>query len=218
MREFDSAGLREMARVLQISTGPPQLVEIDDEVVQQVVELDPFLRRGLTPANSTGIFTATILNTHVGSDTITTEVNPYTPGTTFVGNGYPAVVGPELDVWLLPGFNAKAVTGLADFNGGDFGLIYDTNAMGWRNEANGIAVRVPLAVYDQEDLFGNPTYLTGGAASGQTVIWPGPPIRLRRTGDPRFRFQTRKAGAGAGSYLLSMLIGLFPAGMGQDVA
>lgn len=211
MREFDSPGLREMARVLQLSTGSPQEVDLQDSIVQQSIGLNPFLRRGLTPAGSLGLFTATILNEHLGTDTITNDVDPYTPATAFIGNGYPAVVPANLDVWLLAA-HAQNVTAPGDFTGGLLGVLSATGAMGWRNEAASIAMVQMYQLFNVEITFGNVVAL--GINSVGDVIMKGP-VRLRR-GQDSIRFSTVKTGAGAGSYKAFLTLGVFPAGMGQD--
>lgn len=216
MREFDSPGLRELHRILRVSTGPPQLQELDDGIIQQMLELNAFLRRELTPQGSSGIFTASILNTHTGSDTETTLVNPYTPGTTFVKPEWGDPVAAGLDVWLLAA-HAEAVTGLGDFGGGGLALVSDSNAMGWRNEANAIAVNSQIMTYDQELAQGAQTFLMSNANDIIMLDERGNGgIRIPREADTRIEFQTIKTGAGAATYKLFMILGLFPAGMGQD--
>lgn len=211
-REFDSPGLRELARVLQISSGSPQQVDIQDSIVQQTIDLDPFLRRGLTPAGSLGIFTATILNTHIGSDTITTDIDPYAPATTFVGNGYPPVIESELDVWLLAA-HARNITGSGDFGGGFLGVRTDPNGMGWRNEATATVMDQLYATFNQEAGAGNANVLR---MSTSGAVFIRGPIRIRR-GLSQITFETVKSGVGAGSYKAFLTLGVFPAGMGQDV-
>lgn len=214
MREFDSRGLADMARVLGISTGQPQLVEIQDQILEQAIGLNPFLRRALAPAGSGGLFTASILNTHVGSDTITTDVDPYEPGTTFVGGGYPAVVSSIFDVWLL-GLHSENITGGGDFGGGFFGVITDALGMGWRNEANAVAVIQLAQVYSLEGAIGNRSLLSTTAGLSLTSNQVPLPFRIRR-GRGTFRFETVKTGVGAATYKAFLTLGVFPAGMGQD--
>jgi len=217
MREFDSPSLRNLHRILKISTGPPQLVDIQDDVLQQMIGVNPFMRRELTPQGSSGIFTASILNTHTGSDTITTDVNPYTPGTTFVDPTYGDPVDPDLDVWLIMA-HAQVITGDGDFGDGFLSIIMDATAMGWRNEASAIAVNQIIQAYDSERPVGSINFLY---SSGTDVLFlstdGGTPIRISREGDARIRFQTIKAGVGAATYKLFLTLGLFPVGMGQDV-
>ncbi len=211
MKEFDSAGLRELHRVLQMSKGPPQFVDYQDELVQQSVGLNPFLRRALSPGIGGGIFTATILNTHVGSDTITTTVDPNAPGTTFVGDAYPDPVPETLDCWLLAA-HAEAVTGTGDFGGGFLAMLTDALGMGWRNEANAIAVISLVEIYTLELVVGNRTMLTGGGSDDFTQL----DVHRRITRNTDVRFETVKTGAGAATYKAHLWFGLFPAGMGQD--
>ncbi len=217
MREFDSPALSGLRRILQTSTGPPQIVELQDEIIQQVVDLLPVVRRGLTPGRQGGLFTASILNTHVGSDTITGDVNPYAPSTTFVGNGYPAVVDPqEFDVWLLQAY-ATEVSGGGDFGGGVVGLLTDALGMGWRNEANAIAVRQDLMVFNQETDYGGVTHLTDSVSGTTFLNQQGGMVRIGGpAADTRIRFRTVKAGVGAATYKLFMTLGVFPRALGQD--
>ena len=217
MREFDSPGLRPLRETLQTSGGPPQFVDLQDELVQQTIDVMPTVRRGNAPGSLGGVFTASILNTHVGTDIITTDVNPRTPGTTFVGNGYPAAVPINLDVWLLDAF-AITETGAGDFAGGALSLIYDATAMGWRNEASGIAVVQKLMTMDQEVSVNGVNHLrmtVSGAiflnqmAGKSRIVGPASDVRLR--------WRSRKAGVGAATYKVFLTLGLFPTTTGQDV-
>jgi len=211
MKEFDSSGLRELHRVLELSQGPPQIVDFQDELVQQAIGLNPFLRRGLAPGVQGGVFTASILNTHTGSDTVTTTIDPRAPGTTFVGNAYPDPVPDELDIWLLT-THAEGITGTGDFGGGFCGLITDALGMGWRNEANAIAVIQMVQFYSVELVAGNRFILTGGGSDDFPLVRP-----QRRIGHrTQVRFETVKTGVGAATFKCFLTFGLFPAGLGQD--
>ncbi len=216
MREFDSAGLRQMARILQISTGQPQLVELQDQVLEQAIDLNPFLRRALVPEGSDGIFHATMLNTHSGSDIIETQVNPYAPGTTFAHPDWNPV-DPRFDVWLL-GAAGKNITGGGDFGGGQFNLISNALGMAWRNEANAAAMTQTVMTWDVERTEMNTTFLYSNQ-NDVLLLWEkgGSAMRINRDASTLFSFITEKAGPGSASFKLFLTLGLFPAGMGQDV-
>lgn len=217
MREFDSAGLRSLRTVLQTSEGPPQIVELQDEIVQQSIDVMPVIRRDLAAGNVDGIFTATILNTHVGSDTIVTDINPYGPLTTFVGNGYPAQIEGELDVWLLQAY-AATLTGSGDFGGGVMALLYNALSMGWRNAANSATMRQDLLVFNQETDYAGITHLTDSVSGTTFLNQQGGHTRIGpQQGNVRIRFRTVKSGVGAATYLLHLTLGLFPISLGQDV-
>lgn len=217
MQEVDSAALTRVSKVLQLSTTGAELTEFQDELLQQVLDVAPMVRRGLTLDISGGIYTATILNTHVGSDTITTDVNPYVPATTFVGNGFPAEVSDAFDVWLL-GLHAQNITAPGDFGGGFFGIITGTLGMAWRNEAGSIAMVQVIDLWKQETSgTGNLVVLTAEFAAPAATGFIKLPMRIRRSADVRFRFETVKSGVGAGTYKVFLTLGLFPAGLGQDV-
>jgi len=217
VQEVDSQALQLVAKVLQLSTGGSELTEFQDELLQQALDVSAIVRRGLTVAGSEGIFTASILNTHVGSDTITNDVNPYTMvGATFVGNAWPNPVGPEFDVWVLQA-NGINVTAPGDFGGGFWGLISDPNAMAWRNEANALAQIEPHSLYLQEVTFGGSVHLSDNSGVSLWSHFGQTRLRVPRGADTRIRFQTVKSGVGAASYKLKLTLGLFPTGMGQDV-
>lgn len=217
MREFDSPGLRSLRTILQTSRGPPQFVDLQDEILQQGIDVFPVIRRDLTLAQSSGIFTASLLNTHVGSDTIVTDVNPYSPGTTFVAPEYPDPLPENVDVYLLDA-QAETSTGSGDFGGGFFGLISNGTAMAWRNVANEISVINVLQYWNIEATRGNRVVLYDQEANVAIYNSRGAgAIRISRHADMRIRFETVKAGVGAASYLLSMLLGVFPKTLGQDV-
>ncbi len=217
MQDVDSGALALVARTLQLSTAGSQLTEFQDELVQQMLDVHPFVRRALAPIGSQGIFTASILNTHVGDDTITTEVNPRSPGTLFVGNGYPDLVPPNLDVWILQAYG-EAVTGTAaNFATGILTLITEDIGMGWRNEASDSALRQLLMCWDKILQRGDIELLFDDQYNAFTAEFYGTiPLRLRHTANTRIRFTTVH-GTGGATYKLLLTLGLFPAGMGQDV-
>jgi len=219
MREFDSAGLRTLRHILQTSSGPPQNVDLQDELIQQSLNVVAPIRRDLSPGGLGGLFTAKMFNGHGGSDTVTVDVNPYTlaevTGVGFIGNGYPLPVEQlTFDVWLLAA-SAQTITGSGDFGGGFAGLISGSAAMGWRRgSASSVAIINPFALYDQEVTYGNRVQLSDGAAGGHTLL--PRPFRIGGSADVRIRFETVKAGAGAASYELDLLLGVWPASLGQD--
>lgn len=215
MQEVDSAALQRVAKVLQLSTGGAEQTDFQDELLQQVLDVAPIIRRGLTVAGSSGIFTATILNTHIGTDIVTTDVNPYSPGTTFVGNAYPPIVDEDLDVWVLAA-QAQNITGQGDFGGGFFGTISDATGMGWRNEANAIAMEQIRMVWNQEVQFGHLIYLSDNSGVSLMSHFGAQPFRVSHGANTRLRFDTKKIGAGAATFKLFLTLGVFPAGMGQD--
>lgn len=216
MQEVDSDALKFVSKILRLSGTGSQETNFQDEVLQQTLDVLALVRRAGTPVLSTGIFTATILNTHVGSDTINTDVNPYSPGTTFVGNGYPAEVPANLDVWLLHA-HAQGITGTGDFGGGQLSTIMDALGMGWRNEANAIAMLQPIMSWDVERTEGSLVFLYSN--QNDVLLFSGRRsggIRIPRHADTRIRFTTVKNGAGAGTFKAFLTLGLFPAGLGQD--
>jgi len=220
MRPVNSQVLQDIARILQLtgSSSGSQQTEFEDGILQQVIDVAGMVRRGGTLADTQGIFTARIVNDHLGSDTIDAQVNPY-EGTdlagalAFIDSTWPSPIPRGFDIWIL---NAWAITNAANLSAGTLGILYDVNAMAWRtDDTTGIAQQHMLAIWNNTMNSGGDLYLSN-AIDGALPAFVTQPTRLRRSAEPRVRFRTVKSDAGAGAATLHLTLGLFPSGLGQD--
>lgn len=105
---MNSQALVLLDRILGLSgsASGEQYTTLDDGNVQQVIEISDIARRSLTPAATTGLFTARIKNTHEASTNLNTNpVDPYdladTVTLSYRTNTWPTPVPRGFDVWLI---------------------------------------------------------------------------------------------------------------------
>lgn len=213
---LDSGALQTLNRVLG-ATGGSQHTRIDSDVLQTVMDMVPIVRRGRTFAGSEGLFMFGIENTHTAIDeTITSSVDPYNLGT-LAGAGLPRAIEPGWDVWLLyalirrTGANVNLDSAILD-------ISYPAALTGFVSPAGSQfgGLNVKYLISETENVLGGGTlgtYLTelGSGEAGQTLA-----MRIPRGATIRLRTRTGNAAGVFPVYFASGLIGVFPAGLGQD--
>lgn len=214
MREFDSLALQELGRVLGISSPIPQRIEFQDELLQLVLEASPFVRRARTGTRpGFGGFAHVILSTtHAAADTQTASVTPYTLANP--SNGWPAVVPASLDVWCLA-WSAVRTGGAGDITFSDLFLSVPASfAANSGGAAQNIVIQRWGAVIATPSA--GPFWLT---VNDGRIGLRGRPFRVpagpnRSVDGSTITFRT--VANAAGDFQCTLLLGLFPAGLGQD--
>lgn len=193
----------------------PQPVVLDDTNISLTMPLVPDItRRSRTHGPTGGMYSGILRNVHAGADDESSTIDPYAPGADAVAP-YPTSVDEGFDVWLL-GLCGQMSQGSGDLITAGFASISVPDHMqGFGREDDG----TPLALSPSFNvaLFtgidgtgsGNPPLTLAG--SGQVWIELG--IRLAR--GQRITWKTTSSAAA--DFDLQMLIGLFPAGLGQDI-
>jgi len=171
-------------------------------------------RRGLAPGNIGGWGIGVLENVHGAADFESSSIDPYQPGDAAVG-AYPSPVPLDFDVWLL-GATAIQTVGTAGLDGA-FILINPvaSQQMWGRDDTGDPVVTDPPMVLGRWDAVDSA--VTGSSdvlitEAGETYI----PINMRipRSGC-LIVFHTESAGIA--EYQATLLMGLFPAALGQDV-
>lgn len=224
MKLLDSRALEYVNRVLGISGGSGARVEVDDAVLQQVMDVSALVRRGRSIGASGGIFSTGIENTHNtgAASSRTGTINPYEPATA-PASPYPFGAGPELDIWLL-GFKAGNQSVPTGFEGASLAVQMIS--------ARGLNAAIPVTgtgavVAASTNLFFEVAEWDAlGAAFasgfvGQPLIdtnrnRPSMLLPMRIPRGATIAFTTRVSTADAGVYRCNLLLGVFPAGLGQD--
>jgi len=197
------------------------VTEFDDGNASQVLDVAPAIRRGLTPVASSGLYIAVMENVHSGADSEASTVDPYNLGSALVLGGYPAAVDASLfDVWLLE-VSCVRTSGAADLLVGQLRLNTTAgirNPQGWGIDDAGALVTGTdgpvLAMWIG-------AVASSGSGSQACFVQAGTgkadAIRVNR----RIRLGESlvfSTGSDAAMELqLIMTIGLFPAGLGQDI-
>ena len=175
-------------------------------------------RRGLAAGGVGGIFQGILENVHSAADDEQSEILPYTAGVDAVG-AFPAVISSEFDLWLLRA-NVVRTAGAGTLEGATLKLrapLTNRPSLGFGRDDAGAPVttnsRYHLAFWN--------SLFTGAAGinppgindiSGETDI----KINLRLPPGCTLTFDST-SGTASATFRLIMYLGLFPAGLGQDV-
>jgi len=219
---IDGQQLALVNRLLDLpSSSLTGLTTIDDGNVSQVIDIGAaILRRGLTPVASTGLFIAIMENVHSGADSETTTVDPYSVGTLAVG-GYPAAVDAQLtDVWISDVMCIRT-SGAGELNSAQLRLNTvggPVNPQGWGVDDSGAFIAGTdgpvLAMW-----IGNAVSTGGGSQVNFPEAGTGKAsaIQVNRRIRPGESMVFSSASTAAADFQLVFTIGLFPAGLGQDI-
>ena len=208
-----------LLKILQQLIGAPAAawgpVVLDDDSVAQTLPIIPEIaRRGLAPGTIGGWGFSVMENVHAGAGFEFSTIDPYQPGVAAVG-GYPEAVQEGFDVWLL------GATGLRSSGAGGLTVasvalnLVGTQQMWGVDDADAQVVADPLMVLGRFD--GLETTLSGGSVymideSGNPYISMN--LRIPRSG---VALQFHTEAAAAAEFQLVLLMGLFPASLGQDI-
>lgn len=207
-QDVDSAALSWVAKALRLSTHGSQRTIFIDERLEQTLDIGPLVRRGLTHGAAEGLYSANIRNTHSGAEgNVATVVDPWELGIA-AKQPFPTPIPAVLDLWLI-GFNAINVSTPAVFDSAFFDLAMPVVAQAFGTATTNVTV----AGWGGEKTLAGTVHLIVHSNSPQ-LIFTRPAIRVPRAAT--FRFHTRNVGATAPVYQLNMLLGLFPAALGQD--
>lgn len=190
------------------------ITEVDTDHVSQVLPIVPeILRRSMTVTSSQGVGVALFKNEHAGAGQLTTTINPYT--TDNVGNGYPSPVDfTRNDVWII-GASVDRTAGAGTLDAALLEIQFSSD-QGFFGEHDDGSSKVggadmPVARWDSIDTTTN----RGNALTEQGQ--PYVPINLRLARGTVIAFISDVAGASA-DIQCNLIVGLFPQGMGQDIA
>lgn len=211
MKRITSQALDLVNRVLGLTGAGSPETQLTDGIVDQALDINPIIRRGLTPAASTGLYTGRISNIHAGSGTITTTVEPYNVATGATGS-FTAPIPAGLEIWLLTAA-VRQVSGT--------GTLAALLHVAWPGTNRGFGVDSAGAAI-------------GGGADYAVALWdsvlaaPGMTVGLLESGAPLAKIGLRfPRGGGTMSFSTTasalatfdchIVLGLFPISLGQDV-
>jgi len=208
MMKFDGPALESIREALGLTGVGAQITEFPDGVCDQVLDVAPFIRRGRTFAGSSGLFGGRITNTHAGAGALLTTVDPY--AVTAPGSGYPSPVPPGYDVWLLSSW-ASAVIGVQSATlASRLTISHPATNLAF-GSAGGVGQLVRLFL-GESAISATLAFLRESAGSVQPSTYPVAGWRIPRGSTIVWATNA----AIAGDLIVELLIGLFPAGMGQD--
>jgi len=210
VKKIDSDALGDIKNALGLSGAGSPITELTDGVVDQVLEVNELVRRGRTLAGTGGIFTPTLRNVHTDAETLSTTINPYAVGTTAAVPPYPPIVPAQFDVWLI-GAAMRVVSG-GGTNTATLSMTLGTAAQGFGIDDSGVQILSSQAI---RLAFWNATSSVVTVFGQQPDLYPFANIGLRipRVGAALI-FST--ISSITVSFDCQLIIGLFPAGLGQD--
>lgn len=218
MALITNAILAPIRNLIGIGQGNVNPTVLDDDSVALTFPVIPEIaRRGLS-AGSGGIFQGILENVHSGADDEASAISPYEAGVDAIFH-YPAIIPPDFDLWLLRA-NVVRVSGAGTLAGATLKVrapLANTPTLGFGRDDAGDPVtnnsRYMLAFWNS--LF---TGAAGISATGINDISGevDMKINLRLPRGCELTFDTTSATAAA-TFRLVMYLGLFPAGLGQDV-
>ncbi len=185
----------------------------DDSVVQVLPVLPDIGRRSLAGVE-TGWFTATLSNVHSAADDENNTINPYVVDRALIPttSSYPTPVPSEFDLWLC-GVTLVA-TGDGALAGSHLAIDPVNQQQGWGRADDGTFVAgagaIPIVRWDS---INSATVLDVGVMGNGDTYWKGA-LRIPRRANLNFR----STSGAANTFNCIMVLGLFPAGLGQDIA
>jgi len=204
-----------LQNMIGITPAPLPLV-LDDSNISLVLPIIPEItRRGQTIGNLTGWFQGILENVHSGADNEISTIDPYSAGADAV-EPFPVEIQPGFDLWVL-GAQLSVSSGTPALVGAIFSLNLEGRQQGFGRDDVGAPVvgNVPLTLAAWDGTFTAAAYADGDPCTltGSDEVFKYLALRIPRGANLRLH---TTSGA-AGEFQLSLLMGLFPAGLGQDV-
>jgi len=198
--------------LIGLAPTPTPLV-LDDENISLVLPLVPDItRRSQAPAG-TGWFLGIMENVHSAGDDESSAMDPYVPGDAAIPP-YPNPVPAGFDIWLA---GVSLIR-----NSGTGGLTIGTMLVNVDDPSQGLGIDdagavVVSTLFQCVATFDNIVATQRGADPGETQAGlTYQPIKLRQPRGVSWTFDTTSAAAA--EFQLQIVFGLFPEGLGQDVA
>jgi len=216
MKKIASDALITINRLLGIGGGSGQgETLLDDGNLAQTLPIIDALRRARAGGVGDGWFYGVLQNVHAGAGILTSSVDPYDPAELIpLVSSYPDPVPRDLDIHLIAvGANRTSGTGALD--GGVLFVNFTAGLQGWGADDGGSLVTVVASAGLVLFTGLNTTVSTFvPAVTGDGSIFQSLNIRIPRGMTLNFRTDA----AAAATYRLAIVLGLFPASLGQDIA
>lgn len=195
--------------------GTAPITVLDDDSVTQTLPIVPEIaRRSLVIGPLGGIFVGVLRNVHSGADGEVSNILPYAPLASNIPP-YPSPVPDGFDIWLL-GVAGGRVASAGGLTGALMGINPPTDSQGWGRDDGGTGVSATgiFQVARFDALEEGVTLGTDAMITEQGLTYQ--PVNLRIMRGATIVFATEAAAAA--TFDAQFYMGLFPAGMGQDVS
>lgn len=220
MRQIEGDALVQLNRILGIGGAqnlPPTM--LDDGNLSQVMDVVAVVRRSRTLGPTGGWYHGLFSNAHAANGALTSELDPYIPGAAATA-GFPASVARGYDIWLV-GAAVNRSAGDAALDGAALGIdptnpqqAFGINNAGAQVAGSGI---IPFAFWDAL----NTSIAAGLLPPAETIanlVYQPISVRWPR-GGANMRFVSDVSGLTTATTInCSVLLGVFPEGLGQDIS
>jgi len=183
--------------------------DLDTEHVQQVLEISGIVRSSSQIGPVSGWFLGVLQNVHPGAGDLVSTMNPYEPGAAATQQ-FPRSVPQGWDIWCH-GASMRRSAGAGTLTSGF--LAINGDPQGWGRNNSGVTITdTPEQVVCHWNSIAPDVPTPALTPSGDTYV----PVRMRIPRNSDFEYRTVAAGASA-NFDLAIVLGLFPAGIGQDL-
>lgn len=196
-----------------VGTAEGTTVLNDDDLLQSF-DTHSGVRRGRADIATAGWFYGILENVHGAADAEVSNINPYAALANAV-NTYPERVSDKFDVWLH-GVSVRRISGTGILTEATATFLVLARAMGWGVDDSGdpvteVAVPIPLARWNSiSDTGGNVYGLNG--PNGEVYV------RVNMRVPVQGFIQFESVSSALSTWQMMCVLGLFPVGMGSDVA
>jgi len=218
MKRLDSQALGDLNRALGLTGAGSPVTELTDGVVDQILSVNEVVRRGRTQGGTEGLYTAVMVNAHVGATSLTVSVDPYNVAVANALPPYPTPMPRGFDVWLLQASIREHSGGPSTIDA-TLSIDYSNDQQGWGQDNGGSFVLSSqahrLGFWDAITTVGTDFAILAG--SEQPTIYPN--LRLPRGARPgasTTRLIFISTSSATVRYDCQLLLGVFPAALGQD--
>jgi len=215
MAIIKNAILSPIQRLIGMAPSPSPTV-LDDDSVSLTMPIVPHIaRRSLVGKPNGGWFEGVLENVHSGADDEQSSINPYAAGLDAVPP-YPMAINDNFDIWLIAVMGRRS-SGAGGLTGAIMTIDPPTHSQGWGRDDVGAPVvgSPPMRVA----FFDGVEETVAGITPSPMITEQGlllQPINLRIPHDALLTFHSTSAAAA--EFQAIFLVGLFPAGLGQDIA
>ena len=220
-QKINSDALTEVYRVLgirgtgaQAGLGSP-FTELDDSRLDQVVDVNPYVRRSRAPAGTTGWFVAAFdLTMGAGVTTENAQIDVYRPGAALVNAPFKAAVPRDQDIWMI----------------GHSAVINAATASNFTSAGLRLECPATQEGYGIDEAGAKPTPNVGNfqlASWDSTIVVAGRQILITANGDPYYPLGIRlrrgqllnfeATASNAVGIRGTVIMAQLPAGLGQDI-
>lgn len=210
-RRIEGDALTSLGRALGLTGSGVSVTELQDATLEQVIDVQPIVRRSRTLAGTEGIITGSLVAIHAGAGTILVFLNPYAVAAADIVAPYPTPLPVEFELWLLAASVVRA-SGTGTFNGT---LEIATNLSGFGRDSTGAATAGgPIIVASWGSAVSRGNQTIGLVDGGGSMAPIG--LRLPRMGGFGQLLMFRSTASALATFACNMQLGVFPIALGQD--